>query len=78
MMVTTGYEDGNDAHELRHDPRFKLALERAPETGNALCSQPTISRMENMADTRSNSNLFRLSLQVVACIVEVRRSSDTS
>ena len=28
-------------------------LERAPETGDALCSQPTISRMENMADTRS-------------------------
>ena len=20
MMVATGYEDGNDAHELRHDP----------------------------------------------------------
>ena len=53
MMVAAGYEDGNDAHELRHDPSFKLALERAPETGDALCSQPTISRMENMADTRS-------------------------
>ena len=53
MMVAGGYEDGNDAHESRHDPSFKLALERAPETGDALCSQPTISRMENMADTRS-------------------------
>ena len=53
MMVAAGYEDGNDAHELHHDPSFKLALERAPETGDALCSQPTISRMENMADTRS-------------------------
>ena len=53
MMVAAGYEDGNDAHELRHDPSFKLALECAPETGDALCSQPTISRMENMADTRS-------------------------
>ena len=52
-MVAAGYEDGNDAHELRHDPSFKLALERTPETGDALCSQPTISRMENMADTRS-------------------------
>ena len=53
MMVAAGYEDDNDAHELRHDPSFKLALERAPETGDAPCSQPTISRMENMADTRS-------------------------
>ena len=52
-MVAAGYEDGNDAHELRHDPSFKLALERTPETGDALCSQLTISRMENMADTRS-------------------------
>ena len=53
MMVAAGYEDGNDAHELHHDPSFKLALERTPETGDALCSQPVISRMENMADTRS-------------------------
>ena len=53
MIIAAGYEDGNDAHELRDDPSFKLALERAPETGDALCSQSTISRMENMADTRS-------------------------
>ena len=52
MMVAAGYEDGNDSHKLRHDPSFKLALERALEIGDALCSQPTISRMENMVDTR--------------------------
>jgi len=39
--------------ELRDDPAFKLALERDPETGATLCSQPTISRMENLADTRA-------------------------
>ena len=53
MMIAAGYEDGNDATELRRDPGFKLALERGPETGAALCSQPTISRMENLADTRA-------------------------
>jgi len=53
MMIAAGYEDGNDAVSLRHDPSFKLALERGPETGVALCSQPTISRMENLADTRA-------------------------
>ena len=26
MMIAAGYEDGNDAAELRHDPSFKLAL----------------------------------------------------
>ena len=53
MMIGAGYEDGNDATILRHDPGFRIALERGPETGPALCSQPTISRMENLADTRA-------------------------
>ena len=57
LMIAAGYEDGNDANKLRHDPSFKLALERTPETGAALCSQPIISRMENMANTRS---LYRM------------------
>lgn len=33
MMIAAGYEDGNDANDLRVDPAFKLALERDPETG---------------------------------------------
>lgn len=62
MMIAAGYEDGNDATELRHDPGFKLALEQGPETGAALCSQPTISRMENLADTRA---LIRMGHEMV-------------
>ena len=38
MMIAAGYEDGNDAADLRHDPSFKIALERNPETGAALPS----------------------------------------
>jgi len=53
MMIAAGYEDGYDADSLRHDPSFKIALERDPETGAALCSQPTISRMENLPDARA-------------------------
>ena len=53
MMIAAGYEDGNDADDLRHDPACKLALERGPETGAALCAQPTISRMENLGNTRA-------------------------
>ncbi|MCI2394468.1 IS1380 family transposase, partial [Aliiroseovarius sp. N1F302] len=62
MMIAAGYEDGNDATSLRHDPSFKLALERGPEAGAALCSQPTISRMENLADMRA---LIRMGREMV-------------
>ena len=62
MMIAAGYEDGNDAGDLRHDPSFRLALERAPETGGALCSQPAISRTENLADMRA---LIRMAHEMV-------------
>ena len=62
LMIAAGYEDANDAADLRHDPSFKLALERAPESGAALCSQPTISRMENLPDARG---LIRMGREMV-------------
>ena len=52
LMIAAGYEDGNDAPDLRRDPLFKMALNRAP-SDRALCSQPTISRLENRPDVRS-------------------------
>src|SRR5215218_10140104 len=52
LMIAAGYEDGNDADILRHDPVFKLALDQLPD-GAALCSQPTISRLENLPDVRA-------------------------
>lgn len=62
MMIGAGYEDGNDANALRHDPSFRITLERGPETGAALCSQPTISRMENLPDARA---LIRMGREMV-------------
>jgi hypothetical protein len=62
MMIGTGYEDGNDATTLRHDPSFRIALERGPETGPALCSQPTVSRMENLPAARA---LIRMGREMV-------------
>lgn len=44
-MVAAGY--ANDSASLRSDPAFKMAVDRLPESGAALCSQPTISRLEN-------------------------------
>lgn len=52
LMIAAGYEDGNDADTLRDDPMFKLAMERLP-AGRDLCSQPTISRTENLPDARA-------------------------
>lgn len=46
-QIGSGYEDCNDADDLRHDPMFKLAVDRLPETGADLASQPTLSRLEN-------------------------------
>jgi hypothetical protein len=47
FAIAAGYEDADDCDALRIDPIFKMALGRAPETGEALCSQPTMSRLEN-------------------------------
>jgi hypothetical protein len=48
FAICCGYEDGNDLDRLRTDPLLKLAVGRCPESGAALCSQPTMSRLENM------------------------------
>jgi hypothetical protein len=51
LMIAAGYEDGIDANALRADPVFKMALERLPGERD-LCSQSTISRLENLPDRR--------------------------
>jgi DDE family transposase len=58
LMIAAGYEDGNDANALRRDPMFKLALDRLP-SDDELCSQSTISRLENLPDTRALLRLGR-------------------
>jgi hypothetical protein len=47
FAIACGYEDGNDLDHLRGDPAFKLACGRLPDTERDLCSQPTLSRLEN-------------------------------
>jgi Transposase DDE domain group 1 len=59
FQIAAGYEDANDANTLRDDPIFKLMLDRLPETGAPLASQPTISRFENHI---SRTELYRLAL----------------
>jgi len=52
LMIAAGYVDGNDAFSLRSDPMFKMALDLAP-SDRELCSQPTISRLENLPGPRT-------------------------
>ena len=46
-QIAAGYEDANDARELRGDPAFKAAAASRKPGHAHLASQPTLSRFEN-------------------------------
>jgi len=71
LMIAAGYEDGNDANTLRADPMFKLALDRLP-SGEELCSQSTVSRLENLPDRRALLRLGRSDVKQVGRELGVR------
>src|SRR5215216_5291320 len=48
LLIAAGYPDANDCDALKSDPALKMAVGRLPESGKDLCSQPTISRLENL------------------------------
>jgi hypothetical protein len=48
LLIAAGYADANDCDALRADPAFKIAVGRLPESGEDLCSQPTMCRLENL------------------------------
>ena len=58
LMISAGYEDGIDANSLRSDPMFKMALDLTP-SDRELCSQSTISRLENLPDVRALMRMGR-------------------
>ena len=62
FAIACGYPDGNDLDDLRHDPAFKMACGRLPDSGVDLASQPTISRLENAPNRR---DLIRMSRGMV-------------
>jgi Transposase DDE domain group 1 len=62
-QIASGYADGNDANSLRHDPLFKLSVERPPlEPAQDLASAPTFSRLEHSVDRK---DLYRLTRVLV-------------
>ena len=52
LAIACGYEDADDLDHLRTDPGFKLACGRLPDSGDDLCTQPTVSRWENAPTLR--------------------------
>ena len=57
-----GYEDCNDHDTLRDDPIFKMIADRLPD-GEALASQPTLSRFENLATPAVLQKLIGFNIQ---------------
>jgi hypothetical protein len=56
LQIACGYEDADDADDLRSDPGFKAVCNRLPSEDD-LASQPTISRFEN---TLSSKDIYRI------------------
>src|ERR1019366_9445575 len=62
FAIAAGCEDANDFDRLRYDPIFKMAAGRSPESGDPLCSQPTLCRLENAP---SRTELGRMMLAMI-------------
>jgi hypothetical protein len=69
FQIACGYEDQDDADFLRTDPLLKLVCGRLPETGAALASQPTLSRLENAVDRQA---CYRLAVVLGALYLRER------
>lgn len=68
--IASGYADGNDAARLAEDPIHKMLLGRDPVEGEALASQPTLSRFENAVGRRE---LVTLSEALARTVIERHR-----
>ncbi len=58
-QIMCGYEDANDCDRLRHDSALKMSVGRKPSDAD-LCSQPTMTRLENSVSPRTLFEIGRL------------------
>jgi Transposase DDE domain group 1 len=65
--LACGHPDANDADRLADDPIHKLLLGRDPIAGDALASQPTISRFENQVGGQA---LYAMGRELAATVIE--------
>jgi len=71
--IAVGCPDGNDAARLREDPLMKLACDRDPVKGEALASQPTLSRFENAVGYKQLLTMSYRLAETVICEQAKRR-----
>src|ERR1700719_3173318 len=67
LAIACGYEDGDDLDFLRTDPGFKVACGRLPDSGDDLCSQPTVSRWENAPSLREVMRMTYAMIDLYCC-----------
>ena len=60
-QILCGYEDANDCDRLRGDSALKMSCGRKP-SDEALCSQPTMTRLENNVGSRTLYKIGKLFL----------------
>ena len=65
--IACGHPDGNDGDRLVDDPIHKLLRGRDPITGDALASQPTISRFENDVGSQA---LYAMGQELAMSVIE--------
>ena len=70
FAIALGHPDANDARELAGDPIHKLLVDRDPVHGEALASQPTLSRFENTVRAR---DLYQMADALAASVIERHR-----
>jgi hypothetical protein len=72
FAIAAGYEDTNDCTKLRQDPVFKMAVGHTPESGEPLCSQPTMSRLQNAP---RRIEIARMDIAAIAAIIAMAAMS---
>lgn len=70
FAIACGHADCNDAARLAHDPIQKLLVGRDPVQGEALASQPTLSRLENAMGPKT---LYRMAEVLAEAVIERQR-----
>ena len=70
FAIACGYADCNDAARLAEDPMQKLLVGRDPIAGDALASQPTLSRFENTVGPKA---LYRMAEALGEVVIERQR-----
>lgn len=68
--LACGHPDANDADRLADDPMHKLLLGRDPLDGDALASQPPISRFENRV---GRDALYAMGRELAATVIDGHR-----